>query len=282
MRAAGRWYGVRRAVRNVTASVMASRGRVRQPVPEHALRPGRVTAIHGIVFQSDGRSTIGRLFIRPFEAFDRWVVGVLPRPGERSLAMHAGLHIEIDGRHEYVAEQLVGSFYMDFRNGLNWTPYDQFTLRDRGGWDVTVPATAFRTVDEPAIDQTLQALNRIEGHPFIGEDCTAFAERAFGGRRLFADSPVLRTLGIGARIGDPALPLLRAEAHLDEPARSSLQFDKIKGLPDALADAGSPNTRLWAHRLLPIALALPLALKLYSSASRRSMSASSTARRFLR
>src|SRR5689334_7266598 len=98
--------------------------RRRQQVDEHALRPGRVTEIRGIVFQSDGRSTVGRLFIRPFEALDRWIVGILPQRSERTLAMHAGIHIVIDGAREYVAEQLVGSFSMDFRNGLNWTPYE--------------------------------------------------------------------------------------------------------------------------------------------------------------
>ena len=96
----------------------------------------------------------------------------------------------------------------------------------------------------------------IEGHPFIGEDCTAFVERAFGGRRLFADSPVLRRVGIGVRISDPALPLLRSDAQLDEQARRYLQFDKIKHLPDAV----------WG----------------YSSASRRSTPISKTALKFFR
>jgi hypothetical protein len=241
-------------------------------------------AIRGIVFQSDGRSTIGRLFIRPFEALDRWIVGVLPRRGEPSLAMHAGIHLEIEGRGEYVAEQLVGSFYMDLRNGLNWTPIDDFRKRDRGGWDTTVPATAFRRVDASAVQETVDRLNRIEGHPFIGEDCTAFIERAFGQRRLFADSPILRKLEIGMRIGDPALPLLRADAPLDPRARSLLQFETIKTLPDALAGVGSPNVRLWTHRLLPLAtIAAPAAAAVvYSSASRRSTPISSTARKFFR
>jgi hypothetical protein len=52
----------------------------------------------------------------------------------------------------------------------------------------------------------------------VGEDCTAFVGRACGGRRLFADSPLLRA-------------------------------DTLKQLPDALADAESPNARLWARRL---------------------------------
>jgi hypothetical protein len=256
--------------------------RRRSFVPHFAQRPGTVTAIRGVVFQSDGRSTVGRLFIRPFEAIDRWIVGILPKPGELSLAMHTGIHIQIDGAHEYVAEQLVGSFYLDFRNGLNWTPFDRFMLRDRGGWDVTVPATCFRGLDDTLVARTIEELNRIEGHPFIGEDCTAFVERAFGGRRLFADSPLLRWFGVDVRIGDPALPLLRPDAPVDECARNALQFEKITGLPDALADPRSPNASLWAYRLLPLALAAPIAALVYSSASRKSTPVSSTARRFLR
>jgi hypothetical protein len=72
-------------------------------VEGHALRPGTVSEILGVVFQSDGRSTVGRFCIRPFEALDRWAAGILPRPGERSLAMHTGIHVLIDGNQEYVA-----------------------------------------------------------------------------------------------------------------------------------------------------------------------------------
>lgn len=196
--------------------------------------------------------------------------------------MHTGIHVVIDGSKEWVAEQLVGSFYLDFRNGLNWTPLDKFHVRDRGGWDVTVPATYFRAVDERVVAETTDRLNAIEGHPFIGEDCTAFVERAFGGRRLFSDSPLLRRVGIGVRIGDPALPLLRADAHLDEQARRYLQFDKIKRLPDALADAESPNVWLWGHRLVPVGIAGATLGWVYSSASRRSTPTSRTALKFLR
>jgi hypothetical protein len=228
----------------------------REYVAEHALRPGRVARILGIIFQSDGASTIGRMFIRPLEAVDRWVVGILPKPHEPSLAMHAGIHVELEDGREYVAEQLVGSFYLDFRNGLNWTPYDRFTQRDRGGWDVTVPLTCFRAIDRQFAASAVEQLNRIEGHPFLGEDCTAFVERAFGGRRLFADSPLLRWLGIGVRVGDPALPLLKPNASLEQSARERLQFETIKHLPEALASAESPNVRLWTYRLVPIGLPL--------------------------
>src|SRR5205814_836018 len=112
-----------------------------------------VTSIRGIVFQSDGRSAIGRVFIRPLEALDRWIVGILPALGEPSLAMHAGIHVEIDGTAEYIVEQLVGSLYLTFKNGLNWTPLREFQTRDRGGWDVTVAATCFRRIDDRAVAQ---------------------------------------------------------------------------------------------------------------------------------
>jgi len=249
---------------------------------DNAQRPGRVTAIRGIVFQSDGRSTAGRLVIRPLEAVDRWLVGILPRPGKPSLAMHAGIHVELDGGRDFVVEQLVGSWYLDFRNGLNWTPYQDFAKRDRGGWDVTVAATCFRQVDEPLVERAMQHLNAIEGHPFIGEDCTAFVERVFGGRRLFADSPLLQWLGVGVRIGDPALPTLRVDAQLEPRARELLQFETIKNLPDPTAGVGSPNVRLWSQRALPVLALVVAALRVYSSASRKSTPASRTARKFLR
>lgn len=254
----------------------------RQYSEDYAHRPGTVTAIRGIVFQSDGQSTIGRLFIRPFEALDRIALGILPKAGEPLLAMHAGIHVVIDDSQEYVAEQLVGSFYLDFRNGLNWTPFEKFKMRDRGGWDVTVSATNFRTVDDPAVGDTVERLNRIHGHPFVGEDCTQFIERAFGGRRLFADSPLLGRVGLAVRVGDPALPLLRPDAQLDEQPRRYLQFDKIKNLADPAALVDSPNVWLWGYRLLPVALAGAVAGWAYSSASRRSTPISSTARKFLR
>jgi hypothetical protein len=222
------------------------------PAEEHRLRPGRVVELRGVIFQSDGGSTIGRLFIRPLEAIDRWIAGVLPSRDRTSLAMHAGVHVVLEDGREIVAEQLVGTLYMDLISGLSWTPLGQFRERDRGGWDVTVPATAFRRVDDQAVNETIENLNAIEGHPFVGEDCTAFVERAFGGRRLFADSPLLHILGIGARIGDPALPLLGAQLH--EPAERLLHADALRRLPDALAGPMTPNARLMVVRLTLAAL----------------------------
>jgi hypothetical protein len=193
----------------------------------------------------------------------------------------------IDGERDFVAEQLVGSAYRAFRNGLCWTPLETFRRRDRGGWDVTVPAVDFRAVNAAIEARAIKRLNGIEGQPFVGEDCTAFIERAFPGRRrLFADSPLLLALGIGVRIGDPALPLLKPDALLSPEARRLLQLDVIKNLPDAVADPYSPNARVWLlQRGLP-ALVLGAAVGAlaarYSSASRRSTPASRTARRFLR
>jgi hypothetical protein len=208
-----------------------------------------VVALHGVIFQNDGKSTIGRAFIRPIEAIDRWIAGVRPSRERPPLAMHAGLHVTLQDGREMVVEQLVGTFEMDFRNGLNWTPLQKFRERDRGGWDLTVSARAFRGVDASVEAETVRNLNAIEGRPFIGEDCTAFIERAFGGRRMFADSPLLRLLGLSARVGDPALPLLRPDAQLDERARRLLHADALRELPDALADPESPNVRFWLARL---------------------------------
>ncbi len=50
-------------------------------------------------------------------------------------------------------------------------------------------------------------LNDIRGRPFIREDRTAFIARVFRlKRRIFADSPILRSLGFEMRSGEPALP----------------------------------------------------------------------------
>ena len=235
--------------------------------------------VRGVIFQSDGKSTLGRIFIRPLEAVDRFVAGALPRPGEPKLAMHAGIHVVLADGAEYVAEQLIGTWRLTFSNGLNWTPLAAFEKRNRGGWSVTVPPEAFRAVGDRVADDTVLRLNSIEGRPFVTEDCTGFVERAFGGRRMFADSPLLQWLGIAARIGDPALPLLRADARLDAFARRALQFERIVNLPDAQASAEMSMAWRWLHRLAPIVVTGGL---LYSSASRRSTPRSSTARKFLR
>ena len=248
---------------------------------DYAERPGRVTSVDGIILQNDGKSGIGRMFIRPLETLDRWIVGILPKHGDPPLAIHAGIRVSIDGDREYVAEQLVGSSYLDFKNGLNWTPLDTFRQRDHGGWDETVAATAFRAIDAAALDETVERLNTIEGHPFLGEDCIAFIERAFG-RRMFADSPLLRLLGIGARIGDPALPLLKPDAPLSPEARQRLQFEGVKELPDAVAGTESPNVRVWVMRVTPLALLGVLLVGAYWSRAHKPTPRWRTTSRFLR
>jgi hypothetical protein len=222
--------------------------------PSDPRRPGRVATIRGIVFQSDARSLVGDLVIRPFELADRWVAGVGGTDRFETLANHAGIHVVMaDGGDEVVVEQLVGSAHEDFVDGLNWTPIERFRARDRGGWDATVPATAFRGVDGGAVAETVARLNAIEGHPFVGEDCTQFVERAFGGRRLFADSPVLQRLGLGARVGDPALPLLRPGARFEPRAEALVRAEVARALPDPLADHAAPNVRLWLRRGIGLA-----------------------------
>jgi len=213
-------------------------------------RPGRVAQLRGIVFQSDARSRVGWLFIRPFELADRWVAGVGPTDRFETLANHAGIHVVLADGREVVAEQLVGTAHEDFRDGLNWTPVERFRQRERGGWDVTVPATAFRGVDPDDVAATVGRLNAVVGHAFLGEDCTQFVERAFGGRRLFADSPLLRRLGLAGRVGDPALPLLRPDARLDPRAELLLRAEAARALPDAQADHAAPNVRLRLARAL--------------------------------
>lgn len=219
--------------------------------PAAAERPGRITALRGVIFQSDGTSWLGGIFIRPIEAFDRWQAGLAPGSGDApSLAMHAGLHVEIEDGREFVAEQLVGTWFENFHDALNWTPLADFHARDHTGWDVTVPATAFRGIDAAVEQDVVDYLNRIPGKPFLAEDCTSFVERAFGGRRLFGDSPTALSLGVGLRVGDPALPLLRAEAPLDARTRHLLRFSAIQTQADPLADHTAPNARLWLGRAI--------------------------------
>ena len=173
------------------------------PAEPASERPGIVTELKGIIFQSDNSSTVGALFIRPIETFDRWQAGLSRTPGDAPLAMHAGLHVVLEEGQEFVAEQLVGSLFEDFKDGLNWTPLERFRQREASGWDVTVPATCFRGINAGIVRRTVDFLNAIQGRPFFGEDCVAFIERAFGGRRLFGDSPTGLALGFGLRVGDP-------------------------------------------------------------------------------
>ena len=213
-------------------------------------RPGRVVELKGIIFQSDITSINGAILIRPIEAFDRWQAGLARSPGDAPLAMHAGLHVALEDGREFVAEQLVGSLFEDFEDGLNWTPVEQFRGREGGGWDVTVPATCFRAVNDATVARIVVYLNTIQGRPFFGEDCIKFIERAFGGQRLFGDSPTGMALGIGLRVGDPALPLLRSDARLEPRAAYLLRAETVCKQLDPVAAHDAPNARLWLGRII--------------------------------
>jgi hypothetical protein len=208
-----------------------------------------VTALRGIAFQSDKRNLIGAGVIRAIEAFDRWQAGLVRLPGDPPLAMHVGLHVVIEGGAEYVLEQLIGNWFEDFEDGMNWTPLEDFREREGSGWDVTVPATCFREIGEAEVAEAIKRLNSIQGRPFIAEDCVMLAERIFGRRRLFGDSPTAQHFGLGLRVSDPALPLLRQDAPLDEQSRRLLRVRTVSQQPDPTASASAPNARLWVGRI---------------------------------
>jgi hypothetical protein len=216
--------------------------------PSVPYRPACVVELCGIILQSDKSSAIGAFLIRPVETLDQRLAGLVRSPGSPALAMHAGLHVLLEDGREFVVEQLFGSPREDFVDGLNWTPLETFRARDHRGWDVTVPATAFRKIDEDMVPEVVAFLNNIQGRPFFGEDCTGLVERAFGKRRLFADSPTAQALGFGMRIGDPALPLLKPEARLDRRSERLLRAHTLRTLPDPKARWDAPNGHLWILR----------------------------------
>jgi hypothetical protein len=217
-------------------------------------RPGKVTTLCGVVVQSDKASVLGSWIIRPIEMLDRRFIGIGRDPCGPALAMHAGLHVALEDSREFVVEQLFGTPREDFVDGLNWTPLETFRARDHAGWDATIPPTAFRGVDAQVVAEVVDFLNAIKGRPFFGEDCTSLVERAFGKRRLFADSPAARAIGLGMRIGDPALPLLRPDAKLDAEAERNLRADALRKLPDPTETWDAPNGHLLIKRGLAIAL----------------------------
>ena len=220
--------------------------------PSQAEQPGRVVKLYGVIVQSDKASWLGAWFIRPIEMLDLHLAGIGRDLDEEPLAIHAGLHVELEDGREFVVEQLFGTPREDFVNGLNWTPLETFKARDRKGWDTTIPPTFFRKIDENIVHEVIEFLNHIKGRPFFGEDCTNLVERAFGKRRLFADSPTARMLGFGMRVGDPALALLRADVRFDPETERLLRADILRGLPDPTTDWDSPNGHLWIKRLLLI------------------------------
>ncbi|HEX6567482.1 MAG TPA: hypothetical protein VF020_24535 [Chthoniobacterales bacterium] len=213
-------------------------------------RPGRVRELKGVIFQSDQKSVLGSWIIRPVEMLDRRLAGLGRTPDKPSLAMHAGIHVVIEDGREFVVEQLVGSPFEDFIDGLNWTPLETFRARDRGGWDVTVPPTAFRGIDNEIVKETINFLNVISVRPFFDEDCTKLVERAFGKRRMFADSPAARAIGFGLRVADPALALLRPDVRLDDRSEFLLRAETLRALPDPVTKWAAPNAQRITKRVL--------------------------------
>jgi hypothetical protein len=214
----------------------------------------RVVALRGIIFQSDRESIVGDVVIRPLEMLDRLAAGIVPTHPRPGLAMHAGLHLVLADGNEVVAEQLLSSAEDLLRDGLYWTPLDTFRRRDRGGWDLTVPATSLRGIDTQAEWQAIERLNAIGGRPFLVENCVDLIERVFGGQRVFADSPLARKLGLGLRAGDPALPLLRPDAQLNARAERLLEAGALRRQVDALADPRLPSARRLFRTLLAVAV----------------------------
>jgi hypothetical protein len=149
--------------------------------------PGRVIELRGIIFQSDNYSFSGAWLIRPVQTLDRWLAGLRQSTFGPPLAMHVGLHVIIEGGREFVVEQLFGTPWHAFVDGVNWTPLEVFRARDRGGWDLTVPATAFRKIDDRIVREAIDFLNSIQSRPYFSEDCPTFVERAF-----WQATPVLR------------------------------------------------------------------------------------------
>lgn len=218
--------------------------------PPSPKRPGRVQKLMGVIFQSDQKSVLGSWVIRPVEMLDRRLVGLGRSPDNPSLAMHVGIHVLIEDGREFVVEQLVGTPFEDFVDGLNWTPLQTFRARDRGGWDVTIPPTAFRGIDNEIVEETINFLNAISVRPFFDEDCTTMVERAFGKRRMFADSPAARAVGFGLRVGDPALALLRPDVRLDDRSEFLLRGGSLRALLDPVTKWAAPNARHITKRVL--------------------------------
>jgi hypothetical protein len=233
-------------------------------------RPGRVVELRGIIFQSDAVSVLGAWIIRPVETLDMHFAGLGRSWDSPALAMHAGLHVALEDGREFVVEQLFGTPREDFLDGLNWTPLETFRARDHSGWDVTVPPAAFRQVDEEVVEEAVRFLNSIRGRPFFDEDCTMLIERAFGKRRLFADSPTAKTLGFGMRVGDPALALLKPNAWLDSRAERLLRADFLRALPDPATAWDSPNGYVWIRRGLVLMLVYAVVVGVASLTQKRS------------
>jgi hypothetical protein len=218
--------------------------------PDPSRLAGRVVELRGVIFQSDSHSLVGAWLIRPVQMFDRRLAGLKQSAFGPSFAMHVGLHVVIADGSEFVVEQQLRTPRNAFVSGVEWTPIEVFRKRIRGGWDVTVPATAFRKIDDRIVKEAIEFLNRLRARPYCSEDCPTFVERAFGRRRMFADSPTARWLGCGVRMGDPAMPLLRPECRLDRRTERLLRASLLRTLPDPITSWNSPNARFLLHRML--------------------------------
>jgi len=122
------------------------------------VRPGRVVKLHGIIVQSDKTSWLGAWIIRPVEMLDLHLAGIGRAIDSEPLAMHAGLHVELEDSREFVVEQLFGTPREDFVDGLKWTPLEKFKGRDHAGWDVTIPSTCFRRIDEDTVREVIRTV----------------------------------------------------------------------------------------------------------------------------
>jgi hypothetical protein len=111
---------------------------------------------------------------------DLHLAGIGREIGSEPLAIHAGLNVELEDGRRFVVEQLFVTSRENFASGLNWAPLETFKARDHAGWDVTIPSSDFRKIDQSTICEVIEFLNRIEGRPFFGEDCTSLVERALG------------------------------------------------------------------------------------------------------
>jgi hypothetical protein len=215
---------------------------VTEPDAAASQRPGRVVAIVGIVFQCDADHPVSSLLIRPVEELSRRLrheSDAQLEDREAPLANHAGIRVRVadaNGRiRPFVVEQLNGTLEQDVANALTWTTVKDFKLRQgRGGWDLTVPVTAFEGIEPADVQAAIDALNSEQGRPFYQEICTTFIERMFGGRQLFGDVELLDLLvpGPGPRIPEPAAPRLKTTARLTPRARYLLRLDQPRSSPD--------------------------------------------------
>jgi hypothetical protein len=164
------------------------------------------------------------------------------------LANHAGIRVRVVGADRrvraYVVEQQTGTLEQTLDNALSWTPWRAFRLREgRGGWDVTVPATAFEGIEPSDVTQAIDALNQESGRAFYREMCTSFIERIFGGRQLFDDVEAIDWLvpGPGPHIPEPAAPRFKANARLSRRARYLLRVDELPAVHSAVGVAQSAD-----------------------------------------